>query len=192
MPQLEVPKVTPYKSEMGNDYIRERSLNEIVAKLMSPPVEEKEESEKEEEPILNPNASAGKVSAREPSTMQNKKAPEPKPSIKGKAVTVELEEEPVEEQEVKQEEPKFQMNDFMEKASKRVPQDPDGNETMHADLVISAEQIIDMLEQTLHKNLTWLLAEKQNYAQKVAAEGKELQDKSVEELDENLRKQWPR
>ena len=164
MPQLEVPKVTPYKSEMGNDYIRERSLNEIVVKLMSPPVEEKEESEKEEEPILNPNASAGKVSAREPSTMQNKKAPEPKPSIKGKAVTVELEEEPVEEQEVKQEEPKFQMNDFLEKASKLVPQDPDGNETMHADLVISAEQIIDMLEQTLHKNLTWLLAEKQNYA----------------------------
>jgi predicted PilT family ATPase len=44
----------------------------------------------------------------------------------------------------------------------------------------------------MQKNLTWLLAEKQNYALKVTAEGKELQDKSVEELDENLRKQWPR
>lgn len=36
------------------------------------------------------------------------------------------------------------------------------------------------------------MAEKQNQAQKVLAEGKDLQDKSVEELDENLRKQWPR
>lgn len=44
----------------------------------------------------------------------------------------------------------------------------------------------------MQKNLTWLLAEKQNYALKVTAEGKDLQDKSVEELDENLRKQWPR
>lgn len=69
-----------------------------------------------------------------------KKAPEPKASVKGKGAIVETEiEEPVEEQEVKPEEPKFQMNDFMEKANKRVPQDPDGNETMHADLVIAAE-----------------------------------------------------
>lgn len=30
------------------------------------------------------------------------------------------------------------------------------------------------------------------YEQKVIAEAKELQDRSVEELDENLRKQWPR
>ena len=36
------------------------------------------------------------------------------------------------------------------------------------------------------------MAEKGVEAQKVVAEGKDLQDKSVEELDENLRKQWPR
>ena len=36
------------------------------------------------------------------------------------------------------------------------------------------------------------MVEKGNYAIKVQAEGKELQDKSVEELDQNLRKQWPR
>jgi hypothetical protein len=42
------------------------------------------------------------------------------------------------------------------------------------------------------KTLTWLMAEKQTNQQKVQAEGKDLQDKSVEELDENLRKQWPR
>lgn len=30
------------------------------------------------------------------------------------------------------------------------------------------------------------------YAKRVAREGKDLQDKNVDELDENLRKQWPR
>jgi len=44
----------------------------------------------------------------------------------------------------------------------------------------------------LIKTMTWLMAEKQLYRQKVIGEGKDLQDKSVEELDENLRKQWPR
>ena len=32
------------------------------------------------------------------------------------------------------------------------------------------------------------MAEKQNHALKAVSEGKDLQDKSVEELDENLRK----
>ena len=36
------------------------------------------------------------------------------------------------------------------------------------------------------------MTEKEVYNQKVLAEGKDLQDKSVEELDQNLRKQWPR
>lgn len=52
------------------------------------------------------------------------------------------------------------MNDYMEKAMKPVPQDPYGNETMHAGLIISAEAITEILEQTMAKNLTWLLAEK--------------------------------
>lgn len=80
----------------------------------------------------------------------------------------------------------------MEKATKPVPQDPDGTETIYPGLIISAEQITEILEQTMAKSLTWLLAEKQNHALKTVSEGKELQDKSVEELDENLRKQWPR
>lgn len=69
VPHLEVPKVTPYKSEMGNNYIKERNLEEIVAKLMSSPVDDKEETDKEEEPILNPIASIAKVSGREVSTL---------------------------------------------------------------------------------------------------------------------------
>jgi hypothetical protein len=48
----------------------------------------------------------------------------------------------------------------MEKATKLVPQDPDGTETIHPGLIISAEQITEILEQTMAKSLTWLLAEK--------------------------------
>jgi hypothetical protein len=92
-----------------------------------------------------------------------KKQPESKiSSLKAGSALVEvkLEAPPEVEVEVKKEEPKFQMNDYMEKAMKPVPQDPDGNETMHAGLIISAEAITEILEQTMAKNLTWLLAEK--------------------------------
>ena len=65
-----------------------------------------------------------------------------------------------EEEEEKDKEPKFLMNDYIEKAEKEVPQDPYGAETMHADLIIKAEQIFRILEGTLLKTLTWLMAEK--------------------------------
>ena len=55
-------------------------------------------------------------------------------------------------------------------------------------LIIPQGRIIEILESALLKTLTWLCAEKSNYDQKAHAEGRELQDKSVEELDENLRK----
>ena len=45
--QLEVPTVTEFESEMGNKYIRERPLDEIIQKLMTP--QEEEEEAKEEE-----------------------------------------------------------------------------------------------------------------------------------------------
>ena len=48
------------------------------------------------------------------------------------------------------------------------------------------------MEKALNTVLEWLLAEKNTYNQKCRTEGKKLQDESVEELDENLRKQWPR
>jgi hypothetical protein len=80
----------------------------------------------------------------------------------------------------------------MEKAELLPPQDPDGTQTLHEDLIVSHDHIIRVLTDGLMKTLTWLMAEKQTNQQKVQAEGKDLQDKSVEELDENLRKQWPR
>lgn len=72
------------------------------------------------------------------------------------------------------------------------PKDPYGADTMHPDLVISQEKLLKVVHDSLLKTLNWLLSEKINYGHKVQVEIKELQDKSVEELDQNLRKQWPR
>ena len=40
--------------------------------------------------------------------------------------------------------------------------------------------------------MDWIGQQKNNYARKVAREGKDLIDKNVDELDENLGKWWPR
>ena len=84
--------------------------------------------------------------------------------------------------------PKFEPNDYMEKAVMTPPQDPYGEQTMVPDLLVQHEKILQILADGMKKTLTWLMAEKEVYNQKVLAEGKELQDKSVEELDQNLRK----
>ena len=42
------------------------------------------------------------------------------------------------------------------------------------------------------KVIAWLIEWLGNYAKRVIREGKDLVDKNVDELDDNLRKQWPR
>jgi hypothetical protein len=58
--------------------------------------------------------------------------------------------------------------------------------------MLTKERLTEILEKALDVTLDWLIQEKQTYHQKCIDEGKALQDQSVEELDENLRKQWPR
>lgn len=58
--------------------------------------------------------------------------------------------------------------------------------------MIKKDWLIAALEKTLEVVMDWLLDEQKFYNQKAKNEGKVLQDASVEELDENLRKQWPR
>jgi len=54
---------------------------------------------------------------------------------------------------------------------------------MHPDLIIENAALLKIVEESLMKSMSWLLAEKINYGHKVQAEIKEMQDKSVEELD---------
>ena len=59
-------------------------------------------------------------------------------------------------------------------------------------MMLSKERLLEILERALEVTMEWLTQEKTSYNAKCVAEGKTLQDQSVEELDENLRKQWPR
>ena len=68
----------------------------------------------------------------------------------------------------------------------------DGDKDERSQFMEEIDAILKMLEDTLVKTTKWLISDKENYHQKVVGEGKELCDKSVEELDQNLRKQWPR
>ena len=211
VPQLEVPQVTPFQSESGNKYIRERPLEEIVDKLMLPPPEEEEDppQEKAEQQESQPNLTpAGKKEEdKRASQLKDKKASvasikdakeaAKKPAAPAKEDARTKEQSPAlseadEEEKKEDEAPKFEPNDYMEKSEMRPPQDPYGNQTMVPDLVIDHAKILKMLEDALVKTMKWLMTDKENYNQKVVGEGKELCDKSVEELDQNLRKQWPR
>ena len=69
VPQLEVPTVTEFKSEMENEYIRERPLQEIIDKLMVP--QEDEEEEKADEAAEGEEAAS--ENARAASAAEEKK-----------------------------------------------------------------------------------------------------------------------
>lgn len=84
------------------------------------------------------------------------------------------------------------VNDHLDKANLLPPQDPDGEQTMVADLVMTKDHILDILTNAMLAVQEWLCQEKDIYNSNCKTEAKKLQDESVEELDENLRKQWPR
>ena len=192
---------------MENEYIRERPLQEIIDKLMVPQEEEEEEkadeaAEAEESAVERAASSAQedkKASALSNKRQSISKDPPGKDSKTAVAAKNEsqadiaADQEDGENEEEQKEEPiKFLENDYMEKAEMSPPKDPFGNDTMHPNLIIENAALLKIVEDSLLKTMSWLLSEKINYGHKVQAEIKDLQDKSVEELDQNLRKQWPR
>jgi len=76
----------------------------------------------------------------------------------------------------------------MEKAAMLPPKDPEGQDTLHPELILTTEKMTEILDKAINIIQDWLVQEKSVYHQKCVAEGKQLQDQSVEELDENLRK----
>ena len=59
-------------------------------------------------------------------------------------------------------------------------------------MIITKEEVMRILSSARDRCLEWIAAEKTNYQGKVQRDAKDLIDKNVDELDENLRKQWPR
>ena len=67
-----------------------------------------------------------------------------------------------------------------------------GAPCLHSNLLITFDELKRILSSARDKAIDWLYESKTQYLKKVDREGKELRDKNVDELDENLRKQWPR
>jgi len=67
-------------------------------------------------------------------------------------------------------------NDFLEKAEMKPPKDPEGDDTLHPDLVLTEDRMIEILEKAINITMDWLVSEKKVYHQKCKAEGKQLQD----------------
>lgn len=129
---LEVPQITDYTSESGNNYVRERSLDFIAESLMKPAdaehddseVSSEEEAEPEPEPIkqvesnkaLNKSGVDSKAALKPGQKSNASKAPEPEPEIESSEAEEEVEMIPA-----------FEANDYMVKAEMLPPQDPDAN-----------------------------------------------------------------
>ena len=48
----------------------------------------------------------------------------------------------------------------MDKAEMSPPQDPYGAETMHADLELTSDKLLEILEKSIKKTMQWLITEK--------------------------------
>lgn len=68
--------------------------------------------------------------------------------------------EPLVAEKPKEETPPFVPNDYLQKAELEPPCDPEGNPTMQDGLMITLERIMQILESTLLKNLTYIMTEK--------------------------------
>jgi len=102
---------------------------EIAANLMKPSEEDKAASSGDEDP---------EARATPPLEPEAKKAAPTKvdPKPKGKGPEIAVEEEP-DEKSVEVIEDKFEANDYMLKVDMLPPQDPDGTQTIHENLIVS-------------------------------------------------------
>ena len=188
VPKLPVPEIEEFESTMGQKFVVERSYTQIAEKLMKPAPSEEEENNQDAD-----KAEEDKDIQKSASQLKDVKTPEQPPAnLKSGTSQEHLDEENVEEEKKEELQAVVVETDFIDKANLSPPQDPEGEQTMVSDLVLSMEKIIDILKISLEKVCKWLLSEQGSYNKKCKTEGKQLQDQSVEELDENLRKQWPR
>lgn len=66
-----------------------------------------------------------------------------------------------------EEKPKFETNDYLEKAEVKPPIDPEGNQCLIPNLILSLEDVKEILDLTLDKTLQYLNNEKVTYLSKV-------------------------
>lgn len=169
VPKLEVPKIQEFTSINGYKYLVKRSPDEIATELMVVKSEESEKDEKEGEG-------------------EAEKAPQTPVAEPEKAHDAPAEGEG----EGDREEPKELVNQYLENAKKIPPLDPDGSPVLEEDLIIKHSEIKEFLSHYFEKAFTWISSYKKDTFGTMKTKNKELIDENIDELDENLRKQWPR
>jgi len=167
-------------------------MSDIAEKLMKPAPSEEEENtqdadQTQEDDKADPTASGPDVRASGSKELQGD-AKDAKPSSakskekrvgKQTPATEKTAEEPTAEGEEEAEEEKKEEwladvveNDFIEKASMLPPKDPEGDNVMVPDLILTKERIVDILEKALEVVCDWLIEQKSIYNQKARTEGK--------------------
>lgn len=186
VPKLEVPPIDEFDSKMAKKFIVERTLPQIADKLLTPQPTEEEANQQD----------ADQAAENEDENAEGKQTPEPTSVEPSRDKDGQEQAEDGEEQEEPEKHPMLVAdvieNDHLDKAGLSPPQDPEGTNTLEPDLIMKQERTIEILKACLDIVSDWLVSEKGTYNTKCITEGKQLQDSSVEELDENLRKQWPR
>jgi hypothetical protein len=149
-----------------------RTSDEIATELMKIKAEESEKDQNE-----------GEGEGDKEKEKQNDKAPEPPVEIQPKEGEGEGDAE---------EQPKEVINPYLVNAQKFPPQDPDGNQILEEDLIIHHPKIKEFIEIFFGNMFSWIQSYKKDTLKEMKINNKELIDSNIDELDENLRKQWPR
>lgn len=130
MPKLPIPQVTLFLSEIGNKYVRERTFDELSAKLMEeiPPEGEEATADQRTSTALSVHKST-EVPVTSVSVQQPSKLPEQsvmksvdRAVTAGSVNTVQETQDPA----MPPEEPPFKPNDYLQKAEMEPPCDPQG------------------------------------------------------------------
>ena len=174
VPQLEVPEIQETTSKNGYQYLVQRTTDEIANELMIIKSEEEENQVKEGEGEGEGDADKQNESKEVPP------AEEP-PKQEGEGEGEGDNQEPVEE-----------ISPILANIREMPPIDPDGTPVLEKDLVITHDQIKTFLDCFFGKMFDWISSYKIEVIDKMKGDNKELIDNNMIELDDNLRKQWPR
>jgi hypothetical protein len=163
VPTLAVPEIVEFTSAMGRAFVYERATADIAETLMKPAPLEEEEN----------NQDADKVEEEVAPEQTN----EPSKTAERSQTPAEAAEKP-EGEEGEEEEKKEEWladvveNDFLEKAELKPPKDPEGEDVMVPDLILTQERIIEILVKALETVSDWLVEQKKVYNTKCKTEGK--------------------
>lgn len=146
VPKLPVPEIMDYTSAMEKKFVFERSMDDIAEKLMKPAPGEDEENNQDAD-------KAEEEASPDPATQEDRsKTPEPTASGEKEGAEGEEEEEKKEEWLADVVE-----NDFLEKAELKPPKDPEGEDVMVPDLILTKERIMEILTKALDTVSEWLV-----------------------------------